>query len=216
MEVTKNQKITILSKEIWEILISEQIMITVEYLPSSLNEVGNSLTFTSVHIQMGNIVALTYLKKLEVTKNQKITILSKEIWETLISEQIMIIVESLPSSLNEVADLESHRKVDSSEWVFCRHVLFNLCLKLGTPTIDLFVSRVSLQVAQYVAWKPDPYNIGTDGMSISWKQVHCYAFSPFCLIPCVLGKIQQDQVQTVTLITFCWQTQLWYLQVLEF
>ena len=134
-------------------------------------------------------MALTYLKKMGGTKNQKLTILSKEIWEILISEQIMITEEYLPSSLNKV---ESRCKVHSSEWDLCRHIFRNLRLKLGTPTVDLFTSRVSHQLAQYVSWKPDPYNIATDAMSIPWMQGHCCAFSPFSLIPRVISKIQQD------------------------
>ena len=51
-------------------------------------------------------------------------------------------------------------------------------------------------------------------MSIPWTQGHCYVFPPFCLIPRVLRKIQQDQVHTVALITPCWQTLLQYPQVL--
>ena len=51
-------------------------------------------------------------------------------------------------------------------------------------------------------------------MSIPLTEGHCYAFPPFFLIQHVLSKIQQDQVHTVTLITPCWQTQLWYPQVL--
>ena len=78
-----------------------------------------SQNFTSIHIQMDNIVALTYLKRMGGSKNQKMTILSKEIWEILISKQIMITVEYLTSSLNKVAGLESRRKVDFSEWVLC-------------------------------------------------------------------------------------------------
>ena len=70
------------------------------------------------------------------------------IWEMLISKQTMITVEYLLSSLNKVEDLESRRKVDSSEWVPYRHVFHNLYLKLGTLTVDLFASRVSHQVAQ--------------------------------------------------------------------
>ena len=126
----------------------------------------------------------------------------------------MIYVEYLPSSLCKVADLEFRCKVDSSEWVLCPHVFHNLCLKLGTPTVDLFASRVSHQVAKYVPWKLDLYSIATDTMSIPWTQGHCYAFRPFCLVCRVLRKIQQDQVHTVTLITPCWQTQSWYSQVL--
>ena len=116
-----------------------------------LQRFRNSQNFTSIHIQIDNIVALTYLKKLGGTKNHKMNILSKEICEILISEQIMITVEHLPSSLNKVVDPESRRKVDSSKWILCRHVFCNLCLKLGTPTIDIFASRVLHQLAQYVA-----------------------------------------------------------------
>ena len=132
----------------------------------------------------------------------------------LISKQIMITVEYLPSSLNKVADLESRCKVDSSEWVLFRNVFQNFSLKLETLTIYLFPSRVSHQVVQYIAWKKDPYSITTEAISIPWTQGHCYAFPPFCLIPCVISKIKKDQVHTVTLITPCWQTQLWYPQVL--
>ena len=72
-------------------------------------------------------------KKWWGTKNQKMTILSKEIWEILISKQIMINVEYQPSSLNEAADLESRRKVDPSEWVHCRHVFRKSLSKIRNP-----------------------------------------------------------------------------------
>ena len=68
--------------------------------------------------------------------------------------------------INKVTGLESRHKVDSSEWIFCRHVFPNLCQKLGTPTVDLFASRVSDQVAQYAAWKLDPYSIAMDPISL--------------------------------------------------
>ena len=123
------------------------------------------------------------------------TILSKEIWEMLISKQIMITVEYLPSSLNKVADVESCRKVDSSEWVLWRHVFRNLCLKLGTPTVDLFASRVSHQVAQYIAWKPDPYSIATDAMSIPWTQGAMH-FLHFVWIPCTKQNATRPSTQS--------------------
>ena len=75
-------------------------------------------------------------------------------------------MEYLRSSINKVTGLESRHKVDSSEWIFCRHVFPNLCQKLGTPTVDLFASRVSDQVAQYAAWKLDPYSIAMDPISL--------------------------------------------------
>ena len=56
-----------------------------------------SQNFTSIPIQMYKIEALTYLRKTKGTKNQKMTILSKEIWEMLISEQIMITMKYYPA-----------------------------------------------------------------------------------------------------------------------
>ena len=105
--------------------------------------------------------------------------------------------------------------MDSSKSVLCGHVLCNLCLKLGTLTVDLFASRLSHQVTQYLEWKPDPYSIVTDAVSSPCRQGHCYTFPTFCLIPRALSQIQQDQVHTVTLITPCWQTKLWYPQMME-
>ena len=52
------------------------------------------------------------------------------------------------------------------------------------------------------------------GRNVHSLNTGCYAFPPFFLIPRVLSKIQQDLAHTVTLITPCWQTQLWYPQVL--
>lgn len=89
------------------------------------------------------------------------TVLSIEIWEILISKQIIITVEYQPSSLNKKANLECRRIVYSFEWVLCRHVFRNLCLKSEIPKVDLVTSRVSYQVAKYVAWKRDPYSIAT-------------------------------------------------------
>ena len=71
----------------------------------------------------------------------------------------MTTVEYLLNSLNRVAGLESRRKVDSSEWVLCWQVFCNLCHIFGTPTVYLFTSRMSQQVAQHVEWKTDPSSI---------------------------------------------------------
>ena len=154
--------------------------------------------FTSIHMQMDNIVALAYLKKMEATKNQKMIILSKEIWEILISKQIIITVEYLPSSLNKVADLLQSGLIQMGP--------LSTCSSQSLPEVT--------HQAAYVAWKLDPYSIATNAMPIPWTQGHCYAFLPFCLIPRVPSKIQQDQVHTGTLITPSWQTQLCYPQVL--
>ena len=58
----------------------------------------------SIHIQIDNIVALTFLIKMEGTRSEVSTAVSKEIWRYLLDHQITITVEYLPGVLNVEAD----------------------------------------------------------------------------------------------------------------
>jgi len=59
---------------------------------------------------------------------------------------IMITAEYLPGILNREADWESHNVRDFSEWNLKPHIFKNLCKIVGSPTIDLFASRLSNQI----------------------------------------------------------------------
>ena len=71
----------------------------------------------AIHLQVDNIVALTYLMKMGGTQNLKMVELAKEIWEYLLKWGITITAEYLPSELNLTADWESRNILDSSEWI---------------------------------------------------------------------------------------------------
>ena len=68
------------------------------------------LTFTkyrdvkAIHLQVDNVVALTYLKKMGGSQNLKMVELAKEIWKYLLKWGITITAEYLPSKLNLTAD----------------------------------------------------------------------------------------------------------------
>ena len=84
----------------------------------------------------------------------------------------------------------------------------NLCLKSGNPTVDLFLSRISHQVAQYVAWKPLQRNRGRNVNSLdtgSLLRISLILHDP----PCTKQNTPRPRTH-MTLITSCWQTQLWY------
>ena len=61
----------------------------------------------AIHLQVDNIVTLTYLMKTRGTQNLKMVELAKEIWEYLLKWGITITAEYLPSELNLTADRES-------------------------------------------------------------------------------------------------------------
>lgn len=168
----------------------------------------------SIHVQMDNIVVLTYLKKMGGTRNQVLTSISKQIWGYLLNHQITITVEYLLGKLNVEADAMSRYVRDSSEWKLNLQVFRDLCRARWTPCTDLFASRLSHQVPIYYAWKLDLYSKGQDAFQASLSHLRLYAFPPFSLIGRVLWKVRSDQA-TMLLITPAWQTQSWYPQLLH-
>ena len=84
-------------------------------------------------------------------------LLSMEIREYLLTKRIIITVEYLPGALNKEADFQALTVKDSSQLRLNPAVIHKICKVLGTPDIELFVSRVSRQVPNYFSWKLDPH-----------------------------------------------------------
>ena len=102
------------------------------------------------------------------------------------------------------------KKKHSSEWLLHRKVFQAVSQLLGSPTTDLFASRLFNQLPQYIAWHPDPYSQGTDAMIQNWNIGLPYAFSPFIMVSRVLLKIKQERVPLLVLIAPVWSTEPWY------
>ena len=163
---------------------------------------------------MASIVSLSYLVKMGGTRNKSLTVLSKEIWEYLLSKEITITPEYLPVLLNVEADTQSRTLEDASEWKLNCRTFQKICKFRGTPEIDLFPSWISHQLPTYISGKLDAYSQGRDPFQISWTNKKGYAFPQFCLIGRVLKKIQLDQA-TLIVVTTGWQTQSWYPLLLQ-
>ena len=84
----------------------------------------------SLHIQMSNIVGLTYFLKMRSTKNLQMVCLSQQIWELLLREKVTVTAEYLPSVLNKHADIEPRRKTHSSKWKLALSVFQRLYVKI--------------------------------------------------------------------------------------
>ena len=140
------------------------------------------INFKSVHIQVDNQTASSYLLKMGGTKSQELLRASKEIWDYLLKYQIMITAEYLPVCLNHQIDWESRNQKDSTKWKLCPQVFQKICQKVGQPEIDLFVSRLSDLPSAYYSWKPDPNSLALDALQQTWSHKHLYAFPPFSLI----------------------------------
>ena len=162
---------------------------------------SKTLKHKAIHLQVDNMVALTYLLNMGGTKNLKLVQLAKEIWNHLLQCGITFIAEYLPSKLNVTADWKSRKNSDSSEWKLAPQSFQRICQLTGTPEIDLFASRLSHQIKTYFSWRPDPLSQAADAFQQNWFHKSLYAFPPFCMIPKILSKALKDKVPIMILVT---------------
>ena len=92
------------------------------------------------------------------TKNKYLIELAKEIWKYLLHHGITITEEYLPSSMNVEADWQSRNSKVHSEGKHLPRVFQRIFQIKRKPEMDLFAFRLSAQLPQYIAWKPDPYS----------------------------------------------------------
>ena len=209
---------TILSKINIKIIICLDVMLLIGH---SLEETVMSrdtvifLPHKAIHLQVDNMVALTYLLKMGGTQDLKLVQLTKEIWNYLLQCGITLTAEYLPSKLNMTADWESRNSSDSSEWKLAPQSFQRICQLRGTPEIDLFSSRLSHQIKTYFSWRPDPLSQAADAFQQNWFHKSLYAFPPFCMIPKVLRKFRKEKVPMMTLVTPAWSLQLWYQEAMR-
>ena len=168
---------------------------------------------SSIHMQVDNQVALSYLLKMGGKTNQFMNSITKEIWDYLLKNKITMTGEWIPSELNTEADQES-RSNDPSEWKLNTRVFNQICQIMGQPELDLFASLACHQLNKYISWKPDPMSAGVDALSISWTHKFLYAFPPFKLIGKTLKKIQYHHTSGI-MITPAWHTATWYPTLLN-
>ena len=123
-------------------------------------------------------------------------------------------VEYLPSELNKEADFQSRHVEDRSDWKLNPSVFRSICEILGTPSIDLFASRVSFQLMPYMSLKHDHLCLAVDAFQQDWSDHSPYAFPPFNLVGRVLVKAKKHKIDMV-LIASVWVSQPWYPKLLS-
>ena len=107
-------------------------------------------------------------------------------------------------------DRQSRLPHSPIEWTLDNNVFKDCISELNVLlTIDLFASRISHQLPNYVFWCPDPGVAAIDAFHLSWKELVSYIFAPFSLMSRVLQKIQWEKVEGVIVVQK-WPIQTWW------
>ena len=111
--------------------------------------------------------------------------------------------------LNVLADERSRLFDDKTEWKLNPCVFKHVVQRFGTPTIDLFASRLNFQLKPFVSWMPDPEAGFIDAFTIDWPEYMFYAFPPFSILLHVIKKIEYDGATGIIIVPN-WPTQVWF------
>ena len=130
-----------------------------------------------------------------------------------VRHNIELFATFLPSKNNFLADRESRRGQLAGDWKLAESA-FNSISAYWAIETDLFTSDWNARCPRYVSWFPQPRAWKVEALSISWKDLHGYAFPPFNLIKNCLTKLVQDQ-STVVLVSPYWPSQSWFPTILE-
>ena len=171
---------------------------------------------TSLHIllKMDSISALSYINKRGGTISPELTYLAKQLWLWCMERDISLSADHLPGIWNAVADEESRTMRDRTDWKLNPHTFNRINQILGPLEIDLFATRLTHQLPQFVSWKPDPLAMMTDAFAMDWSKRKAYANPPWNLIGRVLAQCRRQQAELV-LIAPTWKDQPWYPTLLE-
>ena len=78
------------------------------------------------------------------------------------------------------------------------------------PKVDLLASKLIHQLAQYFAWKQDPFSQGADALKQICGNQFRYVFPSFSFILQALKKVSYHQTEKLLLVTPTSQSQIWY------
>lgn len=97
---------------------------------------------------------------------------------------------------------------DRSDWKLCPAIFRQITQRLGPLEVDLFASRLTFQLDQYVSWRPDPMAMTTDAFTLDWAELRGFANPPWILIGRVLAQTHLQQAELV-LVAPVWKAQVW-------
>jgi len=162
----------------------------------------------TVKINIDNTTAVACINNFGSTHSEVCNLETREIWNFASENNIWLIAAHLPGKLNVVADKESRKIRDETEWMLNEKLFHKLIKAYFKPTIDLFASRLNFQINRYVSWIPDPHAIAIDAFTVCWSSELCYAFPPFSIVHQVTQNIWKDKAEGLIIVPYLADTML--------
>ena len=171
----------------------------------------------TILLKIDNTTAVAYINRMGGTASPTLSQVTKDLWLWCNGKNILLQAQHLPGALNSIADRESRIWSDRSEWKLNPLLFQKINQLLGPLSADLFASRLSTQLPNFVSWKPDPLAMAVDAFTVDWSSIpgKLYANPPWNLVGRVLSQVLNQRVQELVLVAPVWKAQSWYPMLLQ-
>lgn len=167
----------------------------------------------AIRVCLDNATAVSYINKCGGTKSRSLTILARLVSSWCETRNISVEAVYIPGVTNTIADAESRAGLDASDWKLSLDS-FDSIQSLWSIDTDLFASSWNAQLPKFVSWRPQPAAWRINAFSMSWSDIHGYAFPPFSMIPRCLEKVRKEASDLI-LIAPIWAGQHWFPSLME-
>lgn len=179
----------------------------------ALRSFADSLKNSTIALLLDNVSAVCYINRLGGTRSKFLAIEAAQISKWCEDRGIILHASHLPGSFNIIADRESRRGPDWSDWMLDKS-MFQLIADKWEVKTDLFASVWNAQLRSFISWKPQPGAQAIDALSLNWTNLKGYAFPPFCLIKNCVAKIVEEETEIVLVVPY-WPSQPWFPALLS-
>ncbi|KAA6387097.1 MAG: putative reverse transcriptase [Streblomastix strix] len=138
----------------------------------------------------------------------------KQIHQTIEKLGIQIQITHLPGIKNEIAEAIS-RLQRAGEYKLKEKIFQQTCLQMNlNPTIDLFSQHFNNLLPRFMLTIRGHGEIAIDALNQTWKMELPWIHPPIPLIPAVLKKIREEQIEAM-IITPLWPGQIWNTELVN-
>jgi hypothetical protein len=164
-----------------------------------LHACSDQLQNAVVRIHSDNMTTVSNISRQGGAHSKVIIQIIKTIWRYALSKGMWLAIQHIKGIDNILADQASRSETHRDEYYLTDHAMEKIKGRFGTPTVDLFANRDNRRCLRYVTREQDAFQM-------SWKDLQLpLIHPPVKLIPRVLQKINEDQVERAILVIPEWR-----------
>ena len=170
---------------------------------------------TAVRFDMDNSTAVACIKRQGTSRSESLLSLSEDIFKLAQHLHICLSARYVPGRENNWADALSRFKGTSVEWHLRPQVFSSLVTRYGIPQVDLFASRETAQLRDYLTYSHRTPAGGPDAFEEDWNRwKFIYLFPPpaTTVLLKVIAKLRSFKGRTLFIAPY-WPAQPWFREL---